>query len=115
MTGVDRSTGKHLGGLDHLRQSVEDILRTRIGTRVMRRDYGSRLPELIDAPLTPETLLDIYAAVHEAVRRWEPRLRLTRVRAATAQPASLTVDLVGFYRHGGEEIVLQGIVVGTAN
>ncbi|WP_375666036.1 MULTISPECIES: GPW/gp25 family protein, partial [unclassified Bartonella] len=50
-SGMDRTTGKPLTGIDHLRQSILDILSTRIGSRVMRRDYGSRVAELIDAPV----------------------------------------------------------------
>ncbi|NYZ70451.1 baseplate assembly protein W, partial [Endozoicomonas sp. SM1973] len=50
MQGTHRLTGKPLSNLDHLRQSITDILTTRIGTRLMRRDYGSRLPELVDRP-----------------------------------------------------------------
>jgi len=38
MTGIDASTGKALGGIAHVRQSVRDILTTPLGTRVMRRD-----------------------------------------------------------------------------
>ncbi len=51
MRGTDANTGKALSGLEHLRQSVRDILTTPIGTRVMRREYGSQLYALIDAPL----------------------------------------------------------------
>ena len=47
MTGMDRETGKSLSGIEHLRQSIRDILTTPIGSRVMRRDYGSRLFELL--------------------------------------------------------------------
>ncbi|NBO96416.1 MAG: phage baseplate protein, partial [Betaproteobacteria bacterium] len=41
MLGINAQTGQPLAGIDHLRQSIRDILTTRIGTRVMRRDYGS--------------------------------------------------------------------------
>ena len=53
MIGLNATNGQALSGLDHLRQSIRDILTTRIGTRVMRRDYGSRLPDLVDSPVTP--------------------------------------------------------------
>ena len=48
--GMNRETGKSIDGVDHLRQSVTDILTTRIGQRVMLRKYGSNLPELVDLP-----------------------------------------------------------------
>ncbi len=80
MSGMDRNTGKPLDGNAHLAQSIGDILTTPIGSRVMRRDYGSMLFELIDQPLNPATILLTYAATAMAIRRWEPRLRLKRVR-----------------------------------
>jgi len=81
MRGVDRNTGKALSGLDHLRQSIADVLTTPIGSRVMRRDYGSRLFELADAPINRSTLVALYAATADALGRWEPRLRVRRVQA----------------------------------
>jgi phage baseplate assembly protein W len=53
MIGLNAANGQALSGLDHLRQSIRDILTTRIGTRVMRRDYGSRLrrPPLAPVPI----------------------------------------------------------------
>ncbi len=104
-------TGKELTGLAHLRQSVADILTTPIGSRVMRRDYGSRLWELVDAPLTPGALSEIYAAVAEALGRWETRLRLTRVKAGRTDAGRVTIDLEGEYLPDGEPIRLEGIIV----
>ena len=48
--GMSRTTGKPLSDEDHLRQSIRDILSTRIGTRVMLRDYGSNIPRMVDLP-----------------------------------------------------------------
>lgn len=101
MIGVDASTGKPLSDLDHLRQSIRDILTTRIGTRVMRRDYGSRVPDLIDRPITPRLAVELYAAVAEALARWEPRFRLTRVRMTDARAGWVELTLEG-------EVRLQG-------
>lgn len=79
MTGMDRLTGKNIEGAEHIAQSIGDILTTPIGTRVMRRDYGSRLPELIDAPMNRATRQLIAAASAGAIARWEKRIRLSRV------------------------------------
>ena len=73
---VDRRTGAEISERDHILQSIEMILTTRIGTRVMRRDFGSRVPELVDQPLNPETITAIYAAANEAIATWEPRVRV---------------------------------------
>ena len=50
---MNRATGRRITAADHLRQSVADIITTPIGSRVMRRDYGSLVPALIDQPHNP--------------------------------------------------------------
>ena len=79
MIGISASTGKRLEGDAHLAQSIGDILSTPLGSRVMRRDYGSLLFELIDKPVNGAIRMLMHAATAIALRRWEPRLRLTRV------------------------------------
>lgn len=109
--GMHKATGKALGGLEHLRQSIADILSTPIGTRVMRRDYGSRLFELVDQPINRGFATEIIAATAEALGKWEPRLKLTRVAPAVAAPGRITLDLEGIYRPTGQPVRLEGILV----
>lgn len=111
MKGTDSATGKPLQGIDHLRQSIRDILTTPIGSRVMRREYGSRLYELVDAPMTRETLLDIYAATAEALIRWESRLRITQISTTSAGPGQIDIAITGEYLPNGEVVTLDGIRV----
>jgi uncharacterized protein len=94
--GINRVTGQALEGLDHLRQSITDILTTPLGSRVMRRDYGSLLPSLIDQPDNAATRLRVYAATAAALMRWEPRLRLTRIAMLSGlRPGQVVLDLEG--------------------
>lgn len=96
MIGMDKATGKALSGDAHLAQSITDILTTPLGSRVMRRDYGSLLFELIDKPINGAIRLLIHAAVAIALRRWEPRLQLTRVTLLGApQAGRLTLRIEG--------------------
>ncbi len=81
MRGINAMTGKALDGIAHLRQSIRDILTTPLGSRVMRRNYGSRLFDLIDNPINDQTLVEIFAATADALIKWEPRLKVTRVQA----------------------------------
>ena len=76
MNGINATTGKLLSGLDHLRQSIADILSTPIGSRVMRRDYGSNLYLLIDHPMDGALKMEIYSSVIDALEKWEPRLKV---------------------------------------
>ena len=110
MFGINAQTSQLLAGIDHLRQSIRDILTTRIGTRVMRRDYGSRLPALVDNPMPPRLAMDLYSATAEAVARWEPRFKLTRVRIAKAEVGQVVLDLEGIYLPDAKATVLTSVV-----
>ena len=114
--GMHTTTAQSVDGLDHLRQSVRDILMTPIGSRVMRRDYGSGLFDLIDQNLTPLTIAQIYAATVDALRKWEPRLRVTRVQAqAVAEDLGhegrVEIILEANYLPDGRDIRLDGVVL----
>lgn len=111
MRGTDSSTGKPLEGLAHLRQSIRDILTTPIGSRVMRRTYGSRLFDLVDAPLNDQTIIEFFAATAEALIRWEPRLIVQRVQARSLAAGSISIDLEAIYSPTGEPVFLDGIVI----
>lgn len=113
MIGMNAKTGKPLGGIDHLRQSVADILTTPLGSRVMLREYGSNLPDLVDRPGNLSTLVDVYAAAATALDRWEPRLRLTNVTVNTSlsTPGSLVLDIEGIYTPDGSPVLLEGIQI----
>lgn len=84
---MNAATGRPLEGDAHLAQSIADVLMTPIGSRVMRRDYGSLLPELIDQPFNGATRVRLYGAAATALARWEPRLRVTRLAISSAGAA----------------------------
>lgn len=107
MSGLDRSTARLMGADAHLAQSITDILTTPIGTRVMRRDYGSDLPALIDAPINGETLIDVTLATAEALDRWEPRFVLRRVEVTAAQAGRLSLALFGDVDHGAITLAVE--------
>ncbi|WP_294948246.1 hypothetical protein [Sulfurivirga sp.] len=68
MKGISRHTGKVIEGTDYLRERIQSVLTTRVGTSVMRRTKGSRLPELIDAPTNARNLFEIQLAALDALR-----------------------------------------------
>lgn len=110
--GMDAETGRELTGLDHLKQSIADILNTPIGSRVMRREYGSRLFELIDAPINRSTVVDIVAETAEALMKWEDRLTVTAVDVTSAVVGQISLRITGKYKLDGRTVQLDGIVVG---
>lgn len=102
--GVSRSSGKPLSDWDHVAQSIAVILTTPIGSRVMRRDFGSEMFDLIDAKMTPRTILAIYGAAATAIARWEPRFRLERAAIVDAGPGGrVELALMGVYFPRGHE------------
>lgn len=111
--GMNALNGRSLTGLDHLKQSIADILNTPIGSRVMRRDYGSKLFSLIDAPLNRGTLVDIYAAIAEALMKWEDRLLVSAVDITSAQLGQITLKITGKYVLDGKTVQFDGIVVSS--
>lgn len=64
--GFDRQTLKIVEGWDYVRSLLEDALSTRIGSRVLRRYYGSNIPAYIDAPSTSPVILSLLADAAEA-------------------------------------------------
>lgn len=111
MTGMDRASGKPLADLLHLRQSITDILSTPIGSRIMRREYGSRLFKRIDAPITGELIAEIYADVVEALFNYEPRFEATNVTVVSMNNGHLVLDITGKYLVTGEDVTLNGIEI----
>ncbi|MDV2859127.1 GPW/gp25 family protein [Psychrobacter sp. CAM01] len=86
--GMSRQTGLHIDQSSHILQSVRDILTTPIGSRVMRRDYGSLLPFLIDSPINSFFIMQLRASVIHALMRWETRVTPTRIKLVTDDSTS---------------------------
>lgn len=91
--GLDARRGRTIIGDEHLAQSLTDILTTRPGERIMRPEYGCDLLDLVDRPLDGELIARLYARVARAIARWEPRVRLQRVRATIERVGHVTLDL----------------------
>jgi hypothetical protein len=58
----------------NIEQSIGIILGTKLGERVYRPNFGSRLSELVFAPMNTQTLLLIRLYIQEALEMWEPRI-----------------------------------------
>ncbi|MEJ3578566.1 GPW/gp25 family protein [Pseudomonas sp. KBN12P06040] len=105
MIGLDRRTGQPLSGVAHLKQSIEDILTTPLGTRRMRPEYGSKLRRLVDLPVNDGWKSAVQAEVARALGRWEPWLRLERVRVVAVMGGRIDLELAGVYL--GDSVMLE--------
>lgn len=94
---MDKQTGSTITNENqHIRQSIADILLTPIGSRVMRREYGSQLFELLDRPINNALLLQIAGASVMALKKWEKRVEITRfkVHYNHGEQSTITADIV---------------------
>lgn len=105
MIGMDRRSGQPLSGIAHLRQSIEDILTTPLGSRRMRPDYGSQLRRYVDLPVNDGWKSAVQAEVARALGRWEPRLALERVRVVAVLDGQVSLALSG--RYLGDDALLE--------
>lgn len=105
MIGMDRRTGLPISGREHLAQSIEDILTTPVGSRRMRPEYGSQLRRFVDLPVTGGWKSAVQAEVARSLGRWEPRLKLERVRVVAVVGGRIDFSLSGEYL--GDSIILE--------
>ena len=76
-------------------QSLQILLLTQLGERVMRSDFGTELPRLVFAPGSTQYLRLLETAVQDAVTNWEPRVDVNQVvaEADTADPFKVVVSI----------------------
>lgn len=84
-----------LSDADHVWQSVSDILQTPIGSRVMRRTYGSLIPDLIDNPQNAVLRMQLMSAIVIALATWETRIVLSEVDVVFSETAAVSARLSG--------------------
>ncbi|WP_281434653.1 GPW/gp25 family protein [Erwinia phyllosphaerae] len=94
-SGMSRDSGEAVTDLDHIRQSMRDILITPVGSRVMRRSYGSLLSALTDQPQNEALRLQIMLACYMAILQWELRVKLTGISYESAFDGGMVVEITG--------------------
>jgi phage baseplate assembly protein W len=84
-----------LGGMELVRQSVETILDTEPGERVMRPTFGCGLRRYLMAPNTVTTRAAIQQDIADSLNTWEPRIRVTEVTVTPGEddPALVWIDI----------------------
>jgi len=105
MIGMDRHTGQPISGIEHLRQSIADILSTPLGSRRQRPEYGSKLRGFVDLPINAGWKSAVQAEAARALGRSEPRLKLERVTALSLLDGKINMLVAGEYL--GDNFVLE--------
>ncbi|MEN4139684.1 GPW/gp25 family protein [Serratia marcescens] len=101
--GMNNSSTGTLTDADHVWQSANDILLTPIGSRVMRRNYGSLVPDLLDSPQNDVTRLQLMSATVIALAAWEPRLALDTINISYSPTGAVTAEMAGMLTESMEK------------
>jgi phage baseplate assembly protein W len=90
-------------GVQRVEESIQLILGTQYGERVMRPDFGCNLRSLAFAPNNDSTANLARYYVQQGLTRWEPRIELVTVEVGNdlARDA-LTIDLTYRLRTTGD-------------
>lgn len=91
-----------VGGDDHIRDMIEQLLFTSPGERVNRPDFGSGLLQLVFAPNSPELAAALQFTVQAALQRFLGDVIEVQSLAVTSVDASLTVVVRYSVRQSGE-------------
>lgn len=75
-----------LEGADDIVSSLEILLSTRPGERVMQPDYGCNLDVLLFEPLTTTLVSEVKDIIETAIMYYEPRITLEDIDISMADP-----------------------------
>jgi phage baseplate assembly protein W len=89
---------RYVSAEENIGQSLLILLKTALGERVMRYDFGCSAPDLVFAPGSVRYLRLLEQTVRDAVRDWEPRVILDSVRAETDLDDETHVTVLVQYR-----------------
>ena len=81
-----------------IEQSIQLILKTAKGERVMRPDFGCGIHEYVFETIDTSTQTLIASTVEEALTEWEPRIEVRDVSVSTDRIASGELDIGIEYR-----------------
>lgn len=89
----DKNTGNPISEQEHIRQSIDCILSTPLGSRVMNPTFGSRLYSLLDKTITDRWIIEAIEATTEAIERNEARVDVQRVDVQLADDGQIGIEL----------------------
>jgi uncharacterized protein len=89
-----------------VKTSINNILNTRKGERVMVPEFGVDFDEALFEPIDQDTMNFLADSVKETVERWDDRVKIVKVEF-TAKPDSNQINLVVTYRITGNDNIFQ--------
>ena len=105
-TGMNPDGTGNLNDMEHLKQSVRDILITPLASRVMRREYGSLVPDLIDEPMNNTTRLQCMSAAVISLDSPELEIAITTSCGVT-MPKSPCAASPGWTKNEGNRTTIH--------
>ena len=87
-----------VGDEEEIRQAIRIVLRTNLGSRVMRPTYGADVERYVFAPRTDQVCFQLAFDVERALLLHEPRIIVDRVEAVPAGEAEDRIDVEIDYR-----------------
>ncbi|MFP9227891.1 GPW/gp25 family protein [Pectobacterium cacticida] len=114
-TGMNPDGVGVLTDTDQLWHCVRDILTTPLASRIMRREYGSLVPDLLDAPQNATTRLQLMSACVIALARWEPRIALNAIDIQFSPTGATDVALSGLITESMQTVRTTMTLKGASN
>ena len=87
-----------VSGEEIIRQSIETILDTDPGERIMRPDFGCGLRRYLMEPNSAATRASMQQDIDSALGRWEPRILVTNVAVTAGEEPSLVWIEISYVR-----------------
>src|SRR5690349_15899748 len=87
-----------VAGMERIRQSIEQILDTEPGERIMLPTFGCGLRRYLMEPNTLTTRTAMQQDITSALEQWEPRIRLTNVAVTPDEDPSLVWIEIAYVR-----------------
>ncbi|MDE8034642.1 GPW/gp25 family protein [Actinobacillus equuli subsp. equuli] len=111
---MNKKTGEKIDSeIEHIKQSIADILLTAKGSRIMRRTYGSNVFLLIDRPISAAFALNLSCACVMAIKRWEPRIEVNRfaINVVSLNPVKVVGTIEATIKRNNKKITLTDMSI----
>jgi uncharacterized protein len=114
--GTDRNTGRLISGVPYLWQRLSDVIATPVGSLVGRRDFGSRMFEMLDRNVDSGFYMDAFVRLAEAINNPANGLddfRLSTMRVERPADHHVEIYLSGYLLDGDSAtpVELEGVTL----